>query len=827
LPGRAALVSAPLKAPRLAVLCFELALLEVVIFEFEIVSRAFAQLSALAALGFLVHHALPPRARPPLFLALSALGVLAVLGPLQGVLLLGAGLVLFGIAELPAGRTTRVALLAAAGAGFALVRGGWVDAPRTLEGVIPTLASMFMFRLVLYLRDAPREKQRAPLSQRLSYFFLLPNVCFPLFPVVDYRTFVRTHYARGALEIYQRGLHWMARGVLQLLLYRLVYHELALDPTEVGAAPQLLRTMVATYLLYLQVSGHFHLVAGMLHLFGFALPETNHRYYLAVGFNEFWRRINIYWKDFLVKIVYDPILFRLRRRGELRATVVATLAVFFATWLLHAYQWFWLRGSALFTAPDALFWGVLGALSLLNTLWERRSRRRGAGAPRADGAPRRALRALGGFGTFAAMCVLWSLWSSTSLREWLALWSVAAEGAGRALLLVMLAGAAWVAVGALPGLERSAPARWLAEFWSAPVRAALALGALALLGSAPLRESLQGEPARLLAGLQANRLNEVDARRLQRGYYENITALAPMDLNLGSLYQAQPDDWLPLERIGGLRDTGDYRLEELRPSLSLPYKRALLVTNRFGMRDREYEPAKPPGTWRIALLGSSIEMGTGVENDETFEAVLEERLNAAADGRRYEVVNLANEYYDALRNLLLLEERGLAFDPDAVLYVAHETEIDMLLTQAERALARGVRVPWGWASEAFSAAGVEGSEGTFRFRRRLGPRQAQGLLARAYREIAERCREHGALPVWVFLPNIPSYPEEEQVAPLVAAAREAGFQVVNLLEVYAGRARSEISVAPWDGHPNPLGHSLVAEQLHRKLLEIEAFRPPP
>jgi hypothetical protein len=814
-------------SPRLAAIGLELLLVERVIFEFEITSRAFAQLSALAAFGFLLHHALPTRARPPFFLALSALGVLLVLGPLQGILLLSAGLALFGIAQLPAGLRVRVALLAAAGGGFACVRGGWVDAPRTLDGVIPPLASMFMFRLALYLRDAPREKRRAPLTQRLSYFFLLPNVCFPLFPVVDYRIFVRTWYARSAPEIYQRGLHWMARGVVQLLLYRLVYHELALGPTEVGSAPQLLRYLLATYLLYLQVSGHFHLAVGMLHLFGFDLPETNHRYFLAVGFNDFWRRINIYWKDFLVKTVYDPILFRLRRSGELRATVAATLAVFFATWLLHSYQWFWLRGSLLLTAPDALFWCLLGTLSLLNTLGERHSRRRRGGAARVETARRRALHALGGFGTFAVMCVLWSLWSSTSMREWLSLWGVADEGAGRALLLVALAGAGWVAVGALPTPERSAAGRWLADFWSSPARAAAALGCLAIVGSAPFAPLLSGESARVLANLQSNRLNEVDARRQQRGYYESIAVLAPMDLNLASLYRAQPDDWLPLEEIGGLQETGDYRLTELRPSLSLPYKHARLVTNRFGMRDQDYELAKPPGTWRVALLGSSIEMGTGVENDETFEAVLEEGLNGAGDGRRHEVMNFANEYYDALRNLLLLEQRVLPFGPDAVLYVAHENEVDMLLVQAERALGRGARVPWGWAAEAFAAAGVDGSEGTFRFRRRLGPEQGLALVARAYREIAQRCRGRGIAPVWVFLPNIPSYPEERQVAPLVRAAEEAGFRVVNLLGVYAGRLRSEITVAPWDAHPNPLGHRLVAELLHQRLREIEGLLPRP
>ena len=77
--------------------------------------------------------------------------------------------------------------------------------------------------------------------------------------------------------------------------------------------------MVATYLLYLHVSGQFHLIVGLLHMFGFNLPETHHRYLLASSFTDFWRRINIYWKDFIMKLFFYPAFFALKRIGTLRA----------------------------------------------------------------------------------------------------------------------------------------------------------------------------------------------------------------------------------------------------------------------------------------------------------------------------------------------------------------------------------------------------------------------------------------------------------------------------------------------------------------------------
>ena len=108
----------------------------------------------------------------------------------------------------------------------------------------------------------------------------------------------------------------MFRGTVHLLLYRLIYHEVLIPADEVHDAASLAVYLVCNYLLYLRVSGQFHMACGMLHLFGFELPETHHHYLLATGFTDYWRRINIYWKDFMVRIVFNPVVFRLKRRPQ-------------------------------------------------------------------------------------------------------------------------------------------------------------------------------------------------------------------------------------------------------------------------------------------------------------------------------------------------------------------------------------------------------------------------------------------------------------------------------------------------------------------------------
>ena len=53
------------------------------------------------------------------------------------------------------------------------------------------------------------------------------------------------------------------------------------------------------------------------------------------------------------------------------------------------------------------------------------------------------------------------------------------------------------------------------------------------------------------------------------------------------------------------------------------------------MRDEDYEKTPPHNTCRIALLGASHVEGWGVANDETFERLLEERLDQEDEERTY------------------------------------------------------------------------------------------------------------------------------------------------------------------------------------------------
>ncbi|MBI4528303.1 MAG: hypothetical protein HY695_31295 [Deltaproteobacteria bacterium] len=805
-----------------AFLMGELALLALVIRQFQVESSAFLRLCLFAFGGFAVHYFLPRPYQLPFFLFLSLSALQVVLGLSSALWVISIGLLLIGICHLPASFSARVVLLILVAASLAVLRLDLFPVAWS-HAIWPILGSMFMFRLIVYLYDLRHDNAPRSLWQTLSYFFLLPNVCFPLFPVVDYKTFRRSYYSDEAGRIYQKGIDWMARGLTHLILYRLVYYHLALTPSEVVNSADLARYLTANFLLYLRVSGQFHVIIGLLHLFGFNLPETHHRYFLASSFTDFWRRINIYWKDFMLKIFYYPVYFKLRALGATAALVLSTLVVFLVTWFLHSYQWFWLRGSFLLSWQDGLFWGILALLVIVNSLYEARyGRERKLGKTR-WGVNGRTGLVVKTAATFTIICILWSIWTSESLAGWLSLWSAAGELSSGVFWLVPS-----VAVGALAaggarrlrlngtdGRPKQEPGFYRR---SAPTVAMLI--ALTLLGIPAVYVQLGPDGASFVHSLRSGKLSRADTAMLEKGYYEDLIRVDRFNSQLWEVYMNKPLNWLDVRGSGLERFTGDFAQKELVPSFVSFTSHGKISTNRWGMRDRDYGKEPAPGTFRVALLGASTVMGWGVGDGETFETLLEERLNRESAGEPYakfEILNFAVPGYQPPQQLIALG-RAIAFKPNAVFYVATGREASRSASYLVEALRSGVPFPYEDLRQIAVRAGVSAGTSETLAMKNLLPFRDE-ILSWIYRRIVSDCRERGVVPVWVFLPQLEGGIWQDETEGLLKIAQDAGFIVLPLSDVYKGHDVSALRLLDWDYHPNSTGHRLIASRLYEALAD--------
>ena len=90
--------------------------------------------------------------------------------------------------------------------------------------------------------------------------------------------------------------------------------------------------------------------------------------------------------------------------------------------------------------------------------------------------------------------------------------------------------------------------------------------------------------------------------------------------------------------------------------------------NSQGLRDNEYSLAKPPGVYRILMLGDSTTFGWGVPMNETTAKILERELNAVhvPGYERFEVINAGVGNYDTVQEVTYYQTRGRDFHPDLV-----------------------------------------------------------------------------------------------------------------------------------------------------------------
>ena len=810
---------------RIAGIVVQLALLLLLIRTFEIENPIFwTRIAPLTLGGCIIHHLTPSRHRLAMFLFLSLAAVWVVFSTSDALWLMAIGIGLVALCHLPIPFWTRAAGVVIAGAALAAARVEWMPVPWS-RAIWPILGSMFMFRMIVYLYDLKHEKVPASWPQRLAYFFLLPNVVFPLFPVVDYGTFRRTYYDAEAYRIYQRGIEWIFRGILQLVIYRLIYQHLTIEQGEVRSVAGIAQFVLTNFLLYLRVSGQFHMIVGMLHLFGFHLPETHRRYLLASSFSDLWRRINIYWTDFMTKVFYYPVLFKMRRFGERRSMIVATLVVFLATWALHSYQWFWILGSFPITVTDAVFWSILAALLMASTLYEARYGRLRTIAARVWTPRLLAVQGLKIGGTIGLLSVLWSLWMSPSFGEWLALWSV-----DRVATLphlpspqVWLVGILLTGVSVLPG------SRWTTSFtmptreWSFARSVAISAAsiiALLLVGQPAITSRLGAGVGDTIASLRTPQLNKQDATRLTRGYYEDLMGVSRFNSQLWEVYMQRPpaEAWPMLAQTEAVRPTNDFLKTQFVPNARINFLGAILTINRWGMRDKDYTLAKPPGVRRFALIGASVDMGWGVADDESYEQILEQRLNAgkvAGSRGRYEVLNFSEAGHTVADHLLILD-RVFTFEPDVVIIPARGVDASRMVEHVFERRKAGVPIVIDSLRAAVEASGF-GRVPDAVAMKRLEAHQDE-LLEWLYVEIARRVRERGALPLFVFVPSPDRTYTAEEIKHFSIRAAQAGFAVLDISDAYRGYDLKEIRLAEFDRHPNVKGHHILADRLYRALL---------
>ena len=327
----------------------------------------------------------------------------------------------------------------------------------------------------------------------------------------------------------------------------------------------------------------------------------------------------------------------------------------------------------------------------------------------------------------------------------------------------------------------------------------------------------------ILQGLP--RLDSEIARARTDGYYEALNRSTGSRKSEG--LAERPAGRKSFTESGLVDEVADYRRRVLRPNLDATWNGTRFRTDAQGHRGPSRPLEKPPGTLRIAVLGSSNTMGHGVEDEETYARRLEHWLNLKAGqvrGRRVEVVNLAVSGDAPSQQLYRLQHDVESSQPDWIL-----CDITALGFSLEEQHLRWVvehqpAIPFDFVKTAIDSSGISQQDSTDAIHQKLIP-YLRPMLDRTIEGWAVASRRLGVPLTVVILPRADSKTESPGLFQYFRdLSKRHGLRFADLSDTFDAYDLDEYRIAPWDHHPNALGHRLIFERLRDELIEDSTFR---
>ena len=669
---------------------------------------------------------------------------------------------------------------------------------------------LLMLRYIYFLYELNYFKKAPVFIDRLCYLFLIPNACFPLFPALNPNEYLNSYYDKPSEISFKRALHWISCGIFHLLIYRVIYLYFSPSAYDIDGFGMWLWFILSSYSLIFRLSGLFYLAMGFLQLFGFNLPNIFNHVYFATGFPDLWRRVNLYWRAFMIRVFYYPLVFKFKKANQKVVVGTATLLMFGLTWLLHSWQWYWIKGSYYFYPTDMLFWFTLGVIISVNAV-------RAINKLNKDNQKSTENYFIGGAKVvlmFFTMSLLWSLWTSSAITEFFYISKFSKTGSGREYLYFF--GATCVLI-LCAGWIRSLyfSKNWFSFVFS-ETKPIYGIGfCLILFSSVELLK--QNNKDDVVAFLNMN-INNRDKALLERGYYEQILNNDDKSielLNVGSKFKK----W-NLDR-DAYQKTDNELMKEFKSNYKTTFKGDTLFTNSFGLRDKEYTLEKDNNTVRISFVGGSYIMGSGVSNEENFAALIEEKLYSTGN-KKIEVLNYGVGGYFLIQNVLVVANKVPKYKPDYVFCFIHSSYRARCLESFANLLIKQVPITVPYLKTLAEEAGVKKGMCHLEIYNRLKP-HIDEIISWGFQSIYDASKVADMTPVMVYLPANATLKEDADKDFCLAEANRIGFYSIDLSGVYNGQNPEEIQLSSWDTHPNEKGHRLISDLLFEKMKKDKQF----
>jgi len=269
---------------------------------------------------------------------------------------------------------------------------------------------------------------------------------------------------------------------------------------------------------------------------------------------------------------------------------------------------------------------------------------------------------------------------------------------------------------------------------------------------------------------------------------------------------------------------------ELTPDLlDMNLGRHKVFTNSHGFRSPEISMKKPPGQYRVMVLGDSSAFGFNVAGESTFGALLCRDLRKKYPEKDIRFINGAVSGYTTYQAATFMKERGWKFSPD-LLIIAFNDDPQMEWKQDVQ------RAPGPIMTPIFKLLYKSNIYLTLKqiilnFRVRSNPKFAMypdrenetnrvtaDQLRHNLEYILNGAKKRGASVIVVSMP-LQSHGKtiEEYRTIMKKSALDRGFYFLDLLNGWKDYSYEEVLIDVM--HPNEKGHELIAKDLYNLIVK--------
>lgn len=244
-----------------------------------------------------------------------------------------------------------------------------------------------------------------------------------------------------------------------------------------------------------------------------------------------------------------------------------------------------------------------------------------------------------------------------------------------------------------------------------------------------------------------------------------------------------------------------------------------ISTNEWGLRGPAV-PASRPGQRRILVLGSSITLGWGVNEEDVMTTRLADKFRK--DGVDALVMNAGVGNYNTQRYVELFFKRLQPLEPTDIVvhYFLRDAETlepgssNWLLRNSELAITL-----WELWHRLADPSGERALIDHYKAVYRPG---APGFVTMrvALTKLAAYARTHDIRLYLALVPdvhNLERYPFAFVDETMAKVAADLGYTFVDLLPAFGHLSPQQVWAMPGDPHPNALGHRLMADELYPAL----------